>query len=493
MAARKSVWRLSLAFLTTALIAGSPAAISSQEASALLSRMGLQMPPAQGIAIRAGRLFDARAGRNLLNQIILINGERITQVGPAATVAIPPGARVIDLSGATVLPGLINHHLHKVSGSAENQSLVSRGLQAVPAALQDLHGGFTTIVDMGSTDTYISLDLRDAIKKGWVPGPRMQVAGPQLNPRGMRPYTLPSMVLPFGQGPGEASWQDASNINSPWLARAAVRERAHYGVDWIKIYLSEDYVGSNYGGAFYPDGRMINVPSLTLEEVQAAVDEAHRRGLKVASHVYGGEGLRIALEAGVDLQMHPMVSVNGDGPVDEETIKMFLKPLPNGKRRMSLQDLNDAGSLEAADLRTTDGKNSRRKFSEETFKRLVAAGVKQVFGSVTGWPNVNIGSGLARPSGYQMTQLNYMVKLGMTPAQALQTATINAAESLNYDWVNQVGTVEAGKYADLVAVAGDPLADITETERVKFVMKGGVVFRNDLTQPAPASASARRP
>jgi imidazolonepropionase-like amidohydrolase len=170
---------------------------------------------------------------------------------------------------------------------------------------------------------------------------------------------------------------------------------------------------------------------------------------------------------------------------------MFLKPLPNGKRRMSLQDLNDAGSLEPGDLITTGGKGTRLKVSEESFKRLVAAGVKQVFGSFTGYPNVNIGSGLARPAGYQMTQLAFMVRLGMTPAQALQTATINAAESLNYDWVNRVGTLEKGKYADLVGVSGDPLKDISEMERVKFVMKGGVIFRNDLTVGPMATASAR--
>jgi imidazolonepropionase-like amidohydrolase len=491
MQSPKSVLRAVLGLLTIAAIAGNPTVLFSQDPAVLLSRMALQPAPPEGIAIRAGRLFDAKGGTNLMNQVILIKGDLIAEVGPADRIRIPPGARVIDLSSATVLPGLINHHVHKASGSAENQSLVTRGLQAVPAAMQDLHGGFTTIVDMGSTDTYISVDLRDAINKGWVPGPRMQVAGPQLNPRGMRPYPLPTAVAPFGLGPGAPSWQDASNINSPWLARAAVRDRAHYGVDWIKIYLTEDYIGSNVGGAFYPDGRMINVPSLTLEETQAAVDEAHRRGLKVASHAYGGEGLRVVLEGGVDLPMHPMVSVNGNGPLDEETIRMFLKPLPNGKRRMSLQDLNDAGTLEPGDLRTTGGKNSRRKVSEESFKRLVAAGVKQVFGSVTGYPNTNIGSGIARPSGYQMTQLNYMVKLGMSPAQALQTATINAAESLNYDWVNRVGSVETGKFADLVAVSGDPLQDITEMERVKFVMKGGVVFRNDLSHAPVTTASAR--
>ena len=210
----KSILRTALGFLTMVGIAGSPIAVRSQDPT-LLSRMGLQSPPAEGVAVRAGRLFDAKAGTLLTNQVILIKGDLIADVGPADRVKIPPGARVIDLSGATVLPGLINHHVHKSSGSAENQSLVTRGFQAVPSALQDLHGGFTTIVDMGSTDTYISVDLRNAINNGWVPGPRMQVAGPQLNPRGMRPYPLPTLPLPFGQGPGAPSWEDSSNVNSP--------------------------------------------------------------------------------------------------------------------------------------------------------------------------------------------------------------------------------------------------------------------------------------
>src|SRR5207253_4951597 len=142
-----------------------------------------------------------------------------------------------------------------------------------------------------------SVELRDAINKGLVPGPRMQVSGPQLNPRAAGYYPAPSAVAPFGQG----VWQLTQDINSPWLARAAVREHSHYGTDWIKIYETEDYEGSGYRGAFHPDGTMINVPSMTLEEVQAIVDEAHRRGLKTITHAYGGEGLRIALQAGVDV------------------------------------------------------------------------------------------------------------------------------------------------------------------------------------------------
>ena len=180
--------------------------------------------------------------------------------------------------------------------------------------------------------TYATVELRDAINKGQVPGPRLQVAGPQLNPRAAGYYPAPSVVTPFGQTAGPNAWQLAGNVNSPWLARAAVREHSHYGVDWIKIYDTEDYEGGGYpdpagAGAFTPDGKMINVPSLTLEEDQAIVDEAHRRGLRVACHAYGGEGLRNCLEAGVDMPMHVIVGVTGAEGLDDETIRLFKKPL----------------------------------------------------------------------------------------------------------------------------------------------------------------------
>src|SRR5712691_8028288 len=241
-------------------------------------KMLMEQPAEAGVAVRAGRLFDSKAGTMLTNQVILIKGDRITDVGPAGRVQIPQGARVIDLSQATVLPGLIDRHVHCFAEGANQGQVALRGLNI---CLADLNGGFTTVQDMGSND-YSSVDVRDAINKGWVMGPRMQVAGPQINPRAANYYPSPSVVQPFGTG---GIWQLNENVNSPWLARAAVREHSHYGTDWIKIYLTEDYEGSGYRGAFHPDGTMINVPSMTLEEVQAIVDEAHRRGLKTITHV----------------------------------------------------------------------------------------------------------------------------------------------------------------------------------------------------------------
>jgi imidazolonepropionase-like amidohydrolase len=216
---------------------------------------------------------------------------------------------------------------------------------------------------------------------------------------------------------------------------------------------------------------MINVPSLTLEENQAIVDEAHRRGLKVSCHAYGGEGLRSCLESGVDLPMHLTVGISNTPGLDDETIRLLKKPQPDGTIRSVNQTLWDLmGELEVRDLKATGGKTTRFRLTELSFKRLIAAGVKQVFGSGA----YTVGHGV------QAFQFGYYVKWGMTPAQALQTATSTAADTLNYDLGKQVGIVEKGRFADLVAVEGDPLADVSEMERVKFVMKGGVVFRNEL-------------
>jgi imidazolonepropionase-like amidohydrolase len=418
-------------------------------------------------------MFDPKSGTNLTNQVILIQGDRIVDVGAADRVRIPPGAKIVDLSRATVLPGLIDRHVHLIQDQFPNDSRAV--LSGLNYSLKDLNAGFTTLQDMGSPYTYATVELRDAINKGLTPGPRLQVAGPQLNPRAAAYYAAPSVWTPFGQGPGGAVWQLAGDVNSPWLARAAVREHSHYGTDWIKVYETEDYEGGGYpdpegSGAFTPDGKMINVPSLTLEENQAIVDEAHRRGLKVACHAYGGEGLRNCLAAGVDMPMHVIVGVTGAAGLDDETIRLFKQPLADGKQRPVMQTIWDLiGELEARDLKASGGKTTRFRLTELSFKRLVAAGVKEVFGSGA----YTVGHGV------QAFQFAYYVKWGMTPAQALRMATTDAAESLNFELAHQVGSIEKGKFADLVAVAGDPLADVTEMERVKFVMKGGVVFRNE--------------
>jgi imidazolonepropionase-like amidohydrolase len=241
------------------------------------------------------------------------------------------------------------------------------------------------------------------------------------------------------------------------LARAAVREAKLHGVDWIKIYTTQDFAGTMH--MWKPDATLVNSPSLTLEEVEAIVDEAHRLGLKVACHAYGGEGMNSCLSAGVDAPNHLL-------ELDDAGIKIMLQ-----KKLPFVPTIDDLVSLEQADLRDTGGRNSRLKLLEQAFKRALAAGVPIVFGS---------GATSARiPHGKQADQFKYLTKWGMTPAQALQTAYLPAARMLNYDWENHIGTVEKGKFADLIAVSGNPLADVNEMERVNFVMKAGVISRND--------------
>jgi imidazolonepropionase-like amidohydrolase len=407
-------------------------------------------PANQVVAVRAGRLFDGKTGTLSNNQVVLIKGDRITDIGPS--VAIPPEATVIDLSGATVLPGMIDTHVHLFpeGGEAAGKSVQFRTLMATANAQADLNAGFTTAVDLDSRGGYGTVDVRNAINQGLIQGPRMQVAGPSLNPRGSAPVMAPPTYEgPFG-----------NNINSPWLARAAVRERKLYGADWIKIYTTMDFTGAEYN-EFRPDGSMVASPSMTLEEVQAIVEEAHRMGLKVACHTYGGEGLHECVEAGVDATQHAL-------DLDDTTLKLLLQ-----KKLPLVMTLDDLIALDASDLKLSGGKTSRLRLGEKSFRKALAAGVPLPFGSGATRSDI--------PHGKQANQFAYMVKWGMTPAQALNTAFVEAARVLNYGWVDRVGTLEKGKFADLIAVSGNPLQDVTEMERVKFVMKGGVTVRNDLS------------
>jgi len=403
--------------------------------------------PDQVVAIRAGKLFDAKSGSMLSGQVVLVRGDRITDVG--AAVQIPAGARVLDLSSATVLPGMIDTHVHVNTGG---NTPAQRALRGLANAQIDLEAGFTTVLDMDSRGGFYTVDLRDAINSGIVRGPRMQVVGQSINQRATTYY--PDSLS--GRFYGE--FTENKNVNSPWLARAAVREAKLHGVDYIKIYTTQDFAGQVH--MWKPDATLVDSPSLTLEEVEAIVDEAHRLGLKVACHTYGGEGLNSCLTAGVDAPNHLL-------ELDDAGVKIMLQ-----KKLPFVPTVDDLVALERADLRDTGGRNSRLRLLEQAGRRAVAAGVPIVFGSGA--------TSVAIPHGKQADQFKYYAKWGMGPVRALQTAYLPAARMLNYDWENHLGTIEKGKFADIIAVSGDPTADVTEMERVKFVMKGGVVVRNEL-------------
>jgi imidazolonepropionase-like amidohydrolase len=415
----------------------------------------LQAQAPKVIAIRAGRVFDSHSGKVSENQIILIEGEKITEAGPAAAIKIPPEAQIIDLSKATVLPGLIDGHTHvfgfgldgiKPGGppfaNAINDTREYRTLLALANAQKDLKAGFTTLRDlMSHGGGYADVDIKKAINRGYFQGPRMQVSTMGLVATGEGILGSPEVNLP----------RNYETVDSPWAARQAVREQIHYGADWIKFHSTADY-------EFEPDGELRSDPTFTKEEVLAIVDEAHRHGKKAACHAFGGEGLRNCVEAGADTIEHAI-------ELDEATADLMKKKgiyLELTAYHYSLSDYT------MRDAKATGGKYSLEALREKSGRMAIARGVKISFGSGVG----------PFPHGTQAAEFAYLVKYGMTPAQAIQAATTVAAEMMG--WQDRIGSIEKGKFADIIAVAGDPLKDITELERVSFVMKGGQVIRNDV-------------
>jgi imidazolonepropionase-like amidohydrolase len=438
-------WQDRLAVVFVAAMMGTAATpVRAQGVGMALAR------PDQVVAIRAASMFDARTGALASNQVVLIKGDRITDVG--ANVQIPAGARVIDLGSATMMPGMIDAHVH-VNTGGNAASLAARALRGLANAQIDLDAGFTTVLDMDSRGSFYTVDLRDAINSGIVRGPRMQVVGQSLNPRATNYYPDNQSVRMYD------SFTESKNVNGPWLARSAVREAKLHGVDYIKIYTTQDFAGTQH--MWKPDATLVNSPSLTPEEVEAIVDESHRLGLKVACHTYGGEGMKSCLKYGVDAPNHLL-------ELDDADVKLMLdKKLP------FVPTVDDLVALEQADLRETGGRNSRLKLLEQAVRRAVAASVPIVFGSGA--------TSVAIPHGKQADQFKYYANWGLGPAKSLQTAYLSAARMLNYDWEKHIGTIEKGKYADIIAVSGNPIADLAVMERVRFVMKGGVVMRNELS------------
>ncbi len=403
--------------------------------------------PDHWIAVRAGRLFDGKSEKLATNQVVLIKGDRIVEVSPADRVKIPTGAEVIDLSHATVLPGLIDAHTHVFGNGPDLEAQILRDsyqyrtLTALANANKDLMVGFTTLRDLKTLGAmYSDVDLRNAIDRGIVQGPRMQVSTRGIQTTGgflMNGYSA-EVPLPMA----------LQVVDSPWAAREAVREQIAHGADWIKLYAAYEF-------RFTKDGKMVNPPTFTAEEVAAIVDEAHKKGHKVSCHAFGGEGLRNCLNAGVE-------SIEHGVDLDDSDIKLMVE-----KGTYLVPTLYHYQLDREHDLKKYGG-HSVAEVSERSFPKAVAAGVKIAFGSGAG----------PFPHGSQTKEFAYMVKFGMTPVQAIRAATMGAATLMG--WEDRIGSLEAGKFADMVAVTGDPTADITELERVKFVMKGGQLFKNEL-------------
>ena len=403
------------------------------------------------IALRAGRLFDSKSGQLLANQVVLLEGERITEVGAAAQIKIPADAQVIDLSEATVLPGLIDAHTHMFNYPKPGMSRETSTLIAIHNLQADLRAGFTAARDMSShSNGYADIDIRNAINEGRLDGPRFQVSG-----RG---------IIWAGTAPAATAGNPLASlrVHSAEEAGAAVREHVDRGVDWIKLYPGGAY-------AFLGSGEAKYVMTYPLPVLQALVEESHRLGRKTACHVLGGEGQRNAIVAGCDsvehafdLNQEQADAMVAKGLAYDPTFVRYTEPY---------MDDNDA--------KNTGGKYRMIPIFEKAVAMAAATkGLKVMIGSGV--------DGATFPHGTQALELEWFVKrAGMSPARAIQSGTIVNAEVMG--WQDRIGSIEKGKYADLIAIAGDPLADITELQRVKLVMKGGRIIRNDLPPRAPTT------
>jgi len=406
---------------------------------------------AQVVAIKAGRLVDPDAAAVLSDQIIVVRGNKIEAVGKGLT--IPAGAKVIDLSQMTVLPGLIDCHTHLADGPSDDgdpfsqlkKTAAQTAFESVPNARVFLTSGFTTVRDVGVYRALNDVAMRDAIAHGFIEGPRMYVAGAYVTitgGAGAMTGLAPDITLPWDLRYGEA--------NSPWEVRQRIRQLVHDGADHIKVLSS---------GAVLTHGSNPKSQEFTMEELQAAVDEASRFGLRVESHAHSAEGIKNAIRAGV-------ASIEHATMIDDEGIAL-------AKERGTYLDMDiyDEECIQAAGKRGNIPKDFLQHDAElgqmqrENFRKAVNAGVKMSFGTDAG----------VCPYDQSVKQFAFMVRYGMTAMQAIQSATTSAADLLGHSDV--VGSIKPGRYADVIAVSGDPLQDIRALEHVQFVMKDGKIYK----------------
>ena len=404
-----------------------------------------QSPPKETVLIKAGRMLDVRSGRVLTDQAILIEGDRIKQVGPAQSIQVPAGARVIDLSNATILPGLIDCHTHLTLEPGQTGyeslgiSIPREALFGAKNAKLTLEAGFTTVRNVAAHG-YTDVALRDAINAGDVPGPRIDAAGPAIGVTGG--HMDNSLLAP------EYHHSSESVADGVPALIAKVREQVKYGADVIKIAAT---------GGVLSKGDSPEATQFSDEEIRAVVAEAHRLGRKVAAHAHGAAGIKQAVMAGVD-------SIEHGSFIDDEAIRLMKE---KGTYLVPTLYLADWFIDNYQRLRVPAFMVEKAKVvmpaARQNIARAFKAGVKVAFGT----------DAAVYPHGLNAREFAVMVKLGMTPMQSIQAATVNAADLLG--WSDRVGSIEAGRFADIIAVNGDPIADVTVLEHVAFVMKSGQV------------------
>ncbi|HEY6351807.1 MAG TPA: amidohydrolase family protein [Candidatus Angelobacter sp.] len=407
--------------------------------------------------IRAGRLFDGNGDKVRENVVIVVQDDRIQSVGPAGSTSIPSGATVIDLSRATVLPGLIDCHTHLGSRADRYDEIYNfkdtpfqSAFAAVVHARKTLEAGFTSVRDVGSLP-FLAVDLRNSINEGLVPGPRIVASGPAISITGghgdLNNFSPQTRVTMF---PEERDFQIADGVDQ---VRHVVRAQVKYGVDVIKILAT---------GGVLSKGDSPGAPQFTFEELKAAAEEAHMAGRKIAAHAHGTQGIKNAILAGIDSIEHASL-------IDEEGIRLAKE---HGTY-LVMDIYNDDYILGKAiefglPQENVDKEKMVGRLQRENFQKAVQGGAKMAFGTDAG----------VYPHGDNARQFFYMVKFGMTPAQAIRAATSNAADLIGR--AKDVGSIEAGKYADIIAVSADPLQDVRALENIGFVMKGGVVYKDQL-------------
>ena len=398
--------------------------------------------------IRAGQLIDVLNGSSHANQVIVIQNDKIVNVADAANVTIPDGATVIDLSDKTVMPGLIDMHVHLTSDHRFHGyqglgiSVPRSALYGALNASKTMNAGFTTVRNVGAKG-YADVALRDAINDGEIVGPRMRVSGPSL---GITGGHCDNNLLPSQFGVKNEGVADG-----PWEVRAKVREIIKYGADVIKFCAT---------GGVLSKGDSVGDQQYTLEEMQVLVAEAHQHGRKVAAHAHGAEGIKAAILAGVD-------SVEHSSLIDDEGIRLAKEY----GTFLVFDIYNDTYILEhGAEVgmlqESLDKEREIGQLQRDNFRKAFEAGARMAFGS----------DSAVYPHGDNGKQFAYMVEYGMTPMQAIQAATVHAAELIG--WPDTVGAIAAGRYADIIAVDGNPLEDVRVMEDVSFVMKGGEVFKD---------------